>query len=184
MAFSNLAGFSDQALSVIVLVLCAGISAHFMYGFGTRKAKETFIGLILLLVIGLQLFYLIPAAITVPANRFYTWNVGLVSLFSASLCLAEGKMYVQPKYHRQDCLLSGKGGKRAKGERKSYDLNPCYCHKDATCKLINSGKCILADFPVIYPISLFPDSVYNSTNSSCPIDDNYECLDTVGNKVS
>lgn len=80
MVFSTLAGFSDQAFAVIVLVLCAGITSHFMYGFGTRKAKDTFVALILLLLVGVQLFYLIPAAITVPATKFYVWNVIILTM--------------------------------------------------------------------------------------------------------
>ena len=75
MVFNTLPGFGDQTLAVIILVLCSGVSSHIMFGYGTRKAKETFVGLVLLLMVGVQIFHLIPAATMVPANRFYTWKV-------------------------------------------------------------------------------------------------------------
>ena len=52
--FDNMAGFADQVFSCITLIVCAGISAHICYGYGTRKAKETFVGLVLLLAVSIQ----------------------------------------------------------------------------------------------------------------------------------
>jgi hypothetical protein len=73
--FDNILGFGDQAFTTIVLVLTAGISAHICYGYGTKKAKELFIGLILLLMVSVQLYHLVMAAVYMPATRFYVYNV-------------------------------------------------------------------------------------------------------------
>ena len=73
--FTSLAGFGDQVFTALILILSAGITAQIIHGFGTRKAKETFIGLILLLMIAVQFYNLINAAIYVPASKFYIYNV-------------------------------------------------------------------------------------------------------------
>lgn len=75
--FDNILGFGDQLFTVIVLVITAGISSHICFGFGTRKAKETFVGLILVLMVGTQFYHLINAATHIPANSPYTFNVRL-----------------------------------------------------------------------------------------------------------
>ena len=74
--------------SAIILVLCAGISSHLCFGFSTRQSRETFIGLIFLIMIGYQFFHLIRAALFIPATPFTIFNQHL---------------------HRSDCLNSGKG---------------------------------------------------------------------------
>jgi mannose/fructose/N-acetylgalactosamine-specific phosphotransferase system component IID len=73
--FDTIKGFGDQLFAVIVLVICAGITAHFCFGFGTKKAKETFVALILVLIVGTQFYHLIQAATYVPASKFYVFNV-------------------------------------------------------------------------------------------------------------
>lgn len=73
--FNSIQGFGDQLFSVIVLVIAAGISSHFCFGYGTKKAKETFIALILVLIVGTQLFHLINAATYVPASKFFVFDV-------------------------------------------------------------------------------------------------------------
>ena len=70
------------------MVLCAGISSHLCFGYSTKKSRETFIGLILLIMLGFQLFHLIRAALYVPATRFSIFNEA---------------------FHRSDCLQSNKG---------------------------------------------------------------------------
>jgi len=52
--FDTIIGFSNQLLSAVTLIICAGITSHIIHGYGTRKSKETFIGLILLLAAGCQ----------------------------------------------------------------------------------------------------------------------------------
>jgi hypothetical protein len=52
--FDTFLGFGDQVLSGIMLIVCAGISSHIMFGYGTRRGKETFIGLVLVLAVGVQ----------------------------------------------------------------------------------------------------------------------------------
>lgn len=73
--FSSIFGFGYNIFITLVLLLTAGITAHLCYGYGTYKAKETYIMLILLLMIGTQMYYLINAATYIPATRFYTYNV-------------------------------------------------------------------------------------------------------------
>lgn len=65
----------NNVFIVLVLLVSAGITSHFIYGYGTRKAKDAFVLLVLLLIVGTQLFYLINAATYVPATRFYIFNV-------------------------------------------------------------------------------------------------------------
>lgn len=52
--FDTILGFGNQTFAVLFLVVSAGISAHISYGFGTRRAKEMFVGLILLLLVSVQ----------------------------------------------------------------------------------------------------------------------------------
>ena len=73
--FNSILGFGDQLFTVIVLVVSAGISAHMCFGFGTKRAKEALVGLILVLMVGTQLYHLIDAATYVPASKFYVYNV-------------------------------------------------------------------------------------------------------------
>jgi len=128
MAFNTILGFADQAFTVLVLVLAAGLASHIAYGFGTKRARELFVGLILLLIVGTQLFHLINAATYIPATRFYVWN---------------------PRLHRSDCIDSSKGGKRPGKSSSSEDLNPCFCNSaagnictiKATGKVLTSGSC-------------------------------------------
>ena len=82
------ADFGEQVFSAIILILCAGISTHLCFGFSTRQSRETFIGLIFLIMIGYQFFHLIRAAMFIPATPFTIFNQHL---------------------HRSDCLNSGKG---------------------------------------------------------------------------
>jgi Holliday junction resolvasome RuvABC DNA-binding subunit len=78
--FTDIQGFGDQLFTVIVLVVCAGITSHMCYGFGTKRAKEIFLGLILVLIVGTQFFHLITAATYVPVNKFYQYDVSYKSL--------------------------------------------------------------------------------------------------------
>lgn len=79
--FTTILGFGNQAFTVIILVLIAGISAHISYGYSTRRAREMFIALILILIVGCQFYHLIFAALYVPATQFKVFNVRkLISL--------------------------------------------------------------------------------------------------------
>jgi len=112
-------GFGNQLFTAIILVLSAGISTHICYGYGTKKAKEAFAALILLLLLGTQFYHLIYAANYVPATRFYVFNRAL---------------------HRTDCLESGKGGKRPSEHMELIDRNPCFCLPSfANCTDISTG---------------------------------------------
>jgi hypothetical protein len=125
MAFNTILGFADQAFSCIVLLLAAGLASHIAYGFGTKKAREMFIALVLLLLVGTQLFHLINAATYIPASRFYTWNTRL---------------------HRTDCIESGKGGKRMGKTSLTEDKNPCFCNAETgnVCTIIATGAVVSA----------------------------------------
>ena len=85
--FTTFAGFGDQVFTALVLILSAGITAQICHGYGTRKAKETFIGLILLLMVGVAFYNLINAAIFVPASQFHIYNVNLFQLITLILLL-------------------------------------------------------------------------------------------------
>jgi len=112
-AFSNILEFGDQAFTTIVLVLAAGIGSSIAFGYGTRKGRECFLALILSLLVGVQLYHLIFAAMYIPASRFQIMN---------------------PALHRSDCLASTKGGKRPFPSTIHYDINPCFCFSGATCQ--------------------------------------------------
>ena len=118
-------GFADQAFSCIVLVLAAGLASHIAFGFGTKRAREMFVALILLLIVGTQLFHLINAATYIPATRFYTWNSRL---------------------HREDCIRSSKGGKRPGKSTQTEDLNPCFCNAATgnICTIVSTGAVVPA----------------------------------------
>ena len=73
--FTDILGFGDQLFTVIVLVVCAGITSHMCFGFGTKKAKETFVALILVLIVGTQFFHLITAVTYIPISKNYSFDV-------------------------------------------------------------------------------------------------------------
>lgn len=104
--FDDILGFGRQCFTVLVLLISAGISAHICYGYGTKRTKEAFISLILILIVGVQMYHLINAATYIPATRFYTFNDEL---------------------HRTDCIESGKGGKRPDLSTLVIDRHPCFC---------------------------------------------------------
>lgn len=110
--FDDMKGFADQLFTAVVLIVCAGISAHICHGYGTRRAKETFIGLVLFLAVGTQMFHIINASININSNKFHLYN---------------------GQYRRLDCTRSAKGGKRPEDSTFHYDRNPCYCHVNASC---------------------------------------------------
>ena len=114
------ADFGQDVFSALVLVLCAGISSHLCFGFSTRQSRETFIGLIFLIMLGYQFFHLIRAALYVPATPFTVYN---------------------QRFHRTDCLNSGKGGKRPFKSNNPIYKNPCFCvGPGAVCTNRQSGQ--------------------------------------------
>lgn len=117
--FDSFLGFGDQVLTGAMLIVCAGVSSHIMFGYGTRRGKEAFIGLVLCLAVGIQMYYLINASIVIQTTKFETYN---------------------PLYRRSDCTKSNKGGKRPTNSKNHYDLNPCFCHTNATCVDATTSK--------------------------------------------
>ena len=79
---------SQHVFSAIVLVLAAGISSHLCFGYSSKKSRETFICLILMIMMAFQAYHLIRAALYIPATRFFVLN---------------------PQLLRSDCLESVKG---------------------------------------------------------------------------
>jgi hypothetical protein len=106
--------WDEQIFTLVVLLVGAGVTSHIAHGFGTRKAKELFASLLLLIIVGGQMYHTIQAVTYIPATRFFTWDSGL---------------------HRNDCIDSYKGGKRYGNSTDYEDLNPCYCVNTAltTC---------------------------------------------------
>lgn len=106
-------GLAEQVFTFLILVLSAGVCAHITHGFGTKKARELFAGLVLLIIISVQMFHLTHAATYIPASRFFVWKEVL---------------------HRSDCITSHKGGKRSGNSTIYEDINPCFCQGSlATC---------------------------------------------------
>lgn len=66
---------ADSALRTLVLLVAIILSSHLVFGFGTRKARELFIGLLLFTMISVQYYYLAQAVMHVPASRFYVYDV-------------------------------------------------------------------------------------------------------------
>ena len=109
--FDDIFGFSTQTFGAIILTTALAVSVHICHGTGTRKARDAFVGGLLLLVACVQLYYLILAAVHVPVWP-YMYNNRIM---------------------RNDCVQSGKGGKRPAGKTAAYDINPCFCNKYARC---------------------------------------------------
>lgn len=101
---SNILDFSQTIFSGLVLIISAGLTAHIFHGYNSKKWRTTFIGLLLVLLIGTQGFFLLRAMLHIPTYP-YQYDSTLL---------------------RHDCLDSGKGGKRSRGSTEAYDLNPCY----------------------------------------------------------
>jgi len=116
--FDSAETFGVETFTAIVLLTSAALSAHIMYGWGTRKAREAFVGLVLLMMFFYQLYYLVLASQYIPADSTYMFN---------------------DKLYRGDCRLSDKGGKRPQGRHRAYDINPCFCHEGAECILTETG---------------------------------------------
>jgi hypothetical protein len=115
--FENMVGFGLQSFCAILITLSAAVSAHLMHGYGTRRAKETFVGLMLATMFLYQLFYLVKAAQFMPLFP-EPWDESLV---------------------RKDCVGSGKSGKRPGMRQEAYDINPCFCHTGATCMTMDGA---------------------------------------------
>jgi len=107
MVFNTILGFADQTFTVLILVVTAGISVQIAFGFGTKKARDNFIVLILGVLVVVQMYYLVHAVLYIPATQFYTFN---------------------PKFHRTDCFISDKGGKRPLASKDALYQHPCYCY--------------------------------------------------------
>ena len=73
--FDSILGFCDQLSSVIALVVMSTVVTHVWWRTSTKKSKETFIGLLLILMVGAQLYHLIFAAVYIPTNPFFDFNV-------------------------------------------------------------------------------------------------------------
>lgn len=117
--FDDIFGFGRQFFTALVLILSAGVSVHICYGYGSRKARECFIFLLLLMAVSIQYFYVIQVSTYLPAGRFYTYDSSLI---------------------RSQCIESGKGGKRPGDATLAFDLNPCFCLPEiANCTVLDTG---------------------------------------------
>ena len=65
--FHNIIGFGYETFIALVLTICISISAHISHGWGTRRAKEYFVGMMLLLIVCVQMYYLILASRIIPS---------------------------------------------------------------------------------------------------------------------
>lgn len=117
--FKSIIEFANQALVILILFLSIGLSAHFSHGYGTKKAREFMIGLLMSLMIIVQLYYLLQASLFIPASRFQVYNSNFI---------------------RQDCTDSSKGGKRPQDSSELQYRNPCFCHDKARCIDESTGR--------------------------------------------
>jgi len=134
-------GWGEQVFTLLVLLVSAGVAAHITHGYGTKKSRELFASLVLGIIVGGQLYHLVHAATYIPATRYYTWN---------------------PLLHRDDCIDSGKSGKRVGNDTNTDDLNPCYC---------------MGTLAECYTVVKNSDVTYDLTDPSvvCPIDGTAKC---------
>mmetsp|Transcript_8655 Transcript_8655/g.14681 ORF Transcript_8655/g.14681 Transcript_8655/m.14681 type:complete len:215 (-) Transcript_8655:145-789(-) len=105
----NMLDFSQSVFSAVVLIVSAGVTAHMFHGYSNKKWRSTFIGLVLLLLMATQVYYLLQAALHVPTYP-YRYDSSLLRL---------------------DCLDSGKGGKRSRNSVQGFDLNPCFNYSNS-----------------------------------------------------
>lgn len=118
--FDDIFGFSKETFGAIILTTALAVSVHICHGTGTRRARDSFVGGLLLLVACVQLYYLILAAVHVPVWP-YMYNDRIM---------------------RRDCMQSGKGGKRPDAATMPYDINPCFCNQYAHCILVADNSII------------------------------------------
>ena len=106
--FHNILGFGYETFIALVLAVSISISAHLAHGWGTRKAKEFFVGTFLLLMVCVQLYYLILAVNHIPSFP-YTYdvrNITFLHIFSYVIVTA----YVQNSHH-YNVSIAWKAGK-------------------------------------------------------------------------
>ncbi len=106
----------EVVFKVIVLILTMAVSSHIIHGFGTAKAKKTFMGLFFLSLTLVQYYYIIKASKHIPSNRFYSYKEGLIL---------------------PSCQESFKGGKASSISNVPENINPCYTH----CIGSSYGQC-------------------------------------------
>jgi hypothetical protein len=114
---SNILDFSQTLLSALILIISAGVTAHIFHGYNNKKWRTSFIGLLLLMLICTQVYYLMRAVLYIPTYPYQ---------YDSSLL-------------RSDCLDSGKGGKRSRSSTETYDLNPCYFYYIDNINLTNNS---------------------------------------------
>lgn len=75
--FDTITGFGDQLFTSIFLIVALIITSHIFFGFDTKKSKEAFIILFLLLLVAVQYYHLLKVSTFIPASRFFTYDVRL-----------------------------------------------------------------------------------------------------------
>lgn len=73
--FENIEGFGRQLFVSLFLIACACISAHTAFGWKTNRTREVGVLLFLLLLIGIQYYYLVEVASFIPASKFFIYDV-------------------------------------------------------------------------------------------------------------
>ena len=62
--------FDNWIFAALILIISAGITAHIIHGYGSHKWKDTFIGLILLIMVVIQLYQLLIASMHVTTHPY------------------------------------------------------------------------------------------------------------------
>jgi hypothetical protein len=152
--FENAEQFGVQTFTAIVMVVSAAVASHIMYGYGTKRAREAFVGIVLGMMFCYQLYYLVLASQYIPADHTYMFNESL---------------------YRSDCRLSDKGGKRPGGREKGFDFNPCFCHAGAECTNKDTGVVVSTNntcpttggYSCFNPTNALPVPLYTSNTRNC-----------------
>jgi hypothetical protein len=58
--FEDIFGFASETFAAIILTISLAISVHLCHGYGTKKAKDSFVGGLILLIgcVQVQIIYL------------------------------------------------------------------------------------------------------------------------------
>ena len=73
--YTNSFQLGTPFFQILVLLVSCGVVGHLSYGFGTKKSNKLIVLLVLLLMIGTQLYFVLQSVCYIPSTRFYVYNV-------------------------------------------------------------------------------------------------------------
>lgn len=69
MGISTILDVGEAMFTALALTVGAGVSAHICFGYGTRKWKDSFIGLICALILAVQVYYVVIFGISSDSEK-------------------------------------------------------------------------------------------------------------------